>query len=124
MSVSKKILIIDDEEYIANMLELNLKEIGYDCRKCTTTQEGIKTAQEYIPDLIIMDIMMPNIDGLEATKILKNNKLTRNIPILILSAKSTEEDLEEARLAGADGFICKPILPQKLIKQINAILDK
>ena len=77
--MSKKILLIDDEEYIVKMLELKLKEDGYECLSCTTTQDGIKLAKSNTPHLIIMDIMMPNIDGLEATKILKTSPETKDI---------------------------------------------
>jgi CheY-like chemotaxis protein len=118
----QKILIIDDEEYIVKMLEIKLKDVGYDCVSCTTTQEGIKFARDEKPHLIIMDIMMPNIDGLEATEILKSDPATKKIPIIILSAKSMEEDQEKARSLGADGFISKPILPQKLLEKIHNFL--
>lgn len=119
----KKILLIDDEEYIVKMLELKLKEDGYECLSCTTTQDGIKLAKSNTPHLIIMDIMMPNIDGLEATKILKTSPETKDIPIIILSARSLEEDQEKARQLGADGFISKPILPQKLLAKIRDFLN-
>lgn len=121
--MKKKILVIDDEEYIVRMLELKLKEDGFECISCTTTQDGIKIAREQKPNLIIMDIMMPNINGLEATKILKEDGKTKSIPIIILSAKSMEEDQEKARELGADGFISKPILPQKLLDKIHRFLN-
>ena len=121
--MGKKILVIDDEEYIVKMLALKLKEVGYDCISCVTTQEGIKAAKEQKPNLIIMDIMMPNINGLEATEILKNDPDTSDIPVIILSAKSLEEDQEKAREIGADGFISKPILPQKLLEKIHKFLN-
>ena len=121
--MAKKILLIDDEEYIVKMLELKLRDFGFDCISCTTTQEGIKTAKAQSPNLIIMDIMMPNINGLEATKILKEDPETQKIPIMILSAKSLEEDQEKARELGVVGFISKPVLPKKLLDKICAVLD-
>ncbi|MCK5706359.1 MAG: response regulator [Candidatus Aureabacteria bacterium] len=122
--MSKKILIVDDEEYIVKMLELKLKEDGFECFSCTTTKEGIKAAKTFMPDLILMDIMMPNVNGLEATEILKSSEETKHIPILILSAKSMEEDQEKARELGADGFLSKPILPQKLLVKIRKFFEE
>jgi DNA-binding response OmpR family regulator len=118
----KRILIIDDEEYIIKLLEIRLKEANYECLTCTTTQEGIKAAKTEKPDLIIMDIMLPNITGLEATKILKDDPETKNTPIIILSAKSLEEDMASAKELGADGFISKPILLSKLLHKIKQFL--
>jgi DNA-binding response OmpR family regulator len=118
----KRILIIDDEEYIIKLLEMRLTEANYECLTCMTTQEGIKAAKTEKPDLIIMDIMLPNITGLEATKILKDDPETKNTPIIILSAKSLEEDMVSAKELGADGFISKPILLSKLLHKIKQFL--
>lgn len=116
----KSILIIDDSELVLAMAKDALEEGGYTVQTATN---GIE-ANRYIfsknrPDLIIMDIMMPMLDGNKKAKILKENEMSRDIPILLLSSKSDEEMRRLTAEAGADGYILKPFSPIEIIGKVR-----
>ncbi|MBN2144019.1 MAG: response regulator [Candidatus Aureabacteria bacterium] len=118
----KKILIVDDEEYVVDMIKLRLEEEGYEIQSAPDGSVAIKTAESFQPDLIIMDLMMEGLTGTETIKILKANKNTSIIPVLVLTGKVSEEDKKEVLSAGAKDFITKPILPARLLFQIKKML--
>ncbi|HBA86736.1 MAG TPA: two-component system response regulator [Geobacter sp.] len=122
--MSKKILIIDDSELVLAMAKDALDQAGY---QVVTATNGIE-ANRYIfskerPDLIIMDIMMPMLDGNKKAKLLKENEVSRDIPILLLSSKSEEEMRQLVAEAGADGYILKPFTPVELTSCIRKCLS-
>ena len=119
----KSILIIDDSELVLAMAKDALEDAGYQVQTATN---GIE-ANRYIfsksrPDLIIMDIMMPMLDGNEKAKILKENEMSRDIPILLLSSKGDEEMQRLTREAGADGYILKPFSPVEITGKVRRCL--
>ena len=121
--MKKMILIIDDSELVLAMAKDALDQAGY---QVVTATNGIE-ANRYIfskerPDLIIMDIMMPMLDGNKKAKILKENEVSRNIPILLLSSKSEEEMRQLAEEAGADGYILKPFSPTEIASCVRKCL--
>ena len=120
----KKILIIDDSELVLAMAKDALDAAGY---QVVTATNGIE-ANRYIfskerPDLIIMDIMMPMLDGNKKAKILKENEVSRDIPILLLSSKSKEEMRQLAEESGADGYILKPFTPVEITSCVRKCLS-
>ena len=120
----KKILIIDDSELVLAMAKDALDAAGY---QVVTATNGIE-ANRYIfskerPDLIIMDIMMPMLDGNKKAKILKENEVSRDIPILLLSSKSKEEMRQLAEESGADGYILKPFTPVEITNCVRKCLS-
>jgi len=120
----KKILIIDDSELVLAMAKDALDQAGY---QVVTATNGIE-ANRYIfskerPDLIIMDIMMPMLDGNKKAKILKENEVSRDIPILLLSSKSKEEMRQLAEESGADGYILKPFSPVEITSCVRKCLS-
>ena len=119
-----KILIVEDDHDIVDMVDYNLKEHGYETVSAFNGKKGIESAEKEQPDLIILDIMLPVIDGFEVCKILKNNQKTANIPIIILSAKSQETDKVVGLELGADDYVTKPFSPRELIARIRAILRR
>lgn len=119
-----KILIIEDDRDIVEMVEFNLKEEGYETISALNGQRGIESAKRERPDLIILDLMLPIIDGFEVCRTLKNNQTTANIPIIILSAKSQETDKVVGLELGADDYVTKPFSPRELIARIRAILRR
>jgi DNA-binding response OmpR family regulator len=119
-----KILIIEDDRDIVGMVEYNLKEDGYDTISAFDGQSGITLAKKHRPDLIILDIMLPIKDGFEVCKILKNEDITADVPIIILSAKSQETDKVVGLELGADDYITKPFSPRELLARIKAILRR
>jgi len=119
-----KILIVDDEKDIVKMLDYNLKKEGFMTVSAYDGQEAILAAQRDSPDLIILDIMLPNIDGLEVCKILKKDDNTARIPIIMLTAKAQEADKIVGLELGADDYITKPFSIRELIARIKAVLRR
>ena len=119
-----KILIVEDDHDIVEMVEYNLKEEGYETISALNGEDGLRLAKKENPDLIILDIMLPIINGFEVCRILKNEKVTADIPVIILSAKSQETDKVVGLELGADDYITKPFSPRELIARIRAILRR
>ncbi len=118
------ILIVDDEEDIIELIKFNLKNEGYDILTALSGEKAIKLTRQYKPDLIVLDLMLPGIDGLEVTKYLKNNDQTMEIPIVMLTAKGEESDIVTGLELGANDYISKPFSPKVLIARIRAILRR
>ena len=108
----KKILIVEDEKDIIEMIEYNLKKEGYDTLSALNGEDAISAAKKAKPDLVILDLMLPGMDGFEVCKILKGNENTARIPIIMLTAKSQEADKVAGLELGADDYITKPFSPQ------------
>jgi two-component system phosphate regulon response regulator PhoB len=119
-----KILIVEDDRDIVEMVEYNLKQEGYVTVHAFNGEKGIELADKEKPDLIILDLMLPAIDGFEVCKRLKQQQSTSLIPIIILSAKSRETDKVVGLELGADDYITKPFSPRELIARIKAVLRR
>ncbi len=115
----KKVLIIDDEKNILDSVAMYLD--GHDFKVTTSMEgiEGIKMAKDEPPDVILLDLLLPDMDGYLVCRTLSENKVTQGIPIIVISAKSQEEDIEKAKEYGASDYILKPFEPKKLIEMIN-----
>ncbi len=118
------ILIVDDEEDIIELIKYNLKTEGYVILSAGTGEQAIKTAKQSLPDLIVLDLMLPGIDGLEVTRYLKNHDQTANIPIVMVTAKGEESDVVTGLELGANDYISKPFSPRELVARIRAILRR
>jgi len=119
-----KVLIVEDERDIVQALEYNLKKEGFETHKAYDGIQGLKLASETIPDLIILDLMLPGINGLELCKKLKKDQKTENIPIIMLTAKSEETDKIVGLEMGADDYITKPFSMRELIARLKAVLKR
>jgi DNA-binding response OmpR family regulator len=119
-----RILIIEDDHDIVEMLEYNLRQAGYQTLSALNGEEGVRLAAKEKPDLVILDIMLPIIDGFEVCRTLKNDDTTAHIPIIILSAKSQETDKVVGLELGADDYVTKPFSPRELIARTRAILRR
>lgn len=119
----KKILIVEDNEMNRDMLSLRLKKAGYEIIVAVNGLQGIEIAKLEKPDLILMDIRMPVMDGLEATNQLKTEPETQFIPIIILTAHSLPVDKEKILKSKCDDFEIKPINFERLLKKINYLLE-
>jgi len=115
----KKIIIIDDENYVNRLVQFNLTEDGYEIITALTGQDGLRLIEEKKPDLIILDIAMPGVDGFMVLERLKGSEELRNIPVLILTAKVMDEVEQKAMDMGADAFITKPFSPAELSKKVK-----
>jgi CheY-like chemotaxis protein len=118
----QKILIADDEVYMLRLLEMTFKKGGYTVISCRDGQEALARAASELPQLIVLDVMMPGLDGLGALRQLKMNAATREIPVVVLSAKGHALTKLEAELAGAVMFFPKPFSPNQLLGEAQRIL--
>ena len=105
----EQILLVDDNVLNRRLAQFLLKSRGYIVYEATTGQEALDLARAHLPDLIFMDLQLPDLDGLTVTKVLKENELTRQIPVIALTAFAMQGDREKALQAGCDGYITKPI---------------
>lgn len=122
--MKEKVLIVDDEKDIIKMLDYNLKKEGYRTIPVYDGEDALNRAVREIPDLIILDIMLPGIDGLEVCKILRRESKTAHIPIIMLTAKARETDKIVGLELGADDYITKPFSPRELLARVKAILRR
>lgn len=120
--MSKKILVVDDEQSIATLLKYNLEKAGYSVITAHDGEEGRDLALEQLPDLIILDLMLPKIDGIEVCKQIRQQKVM--IPILMLTAKDDEFDKVLGLELGADDYMTKPFSPREVIARVKAILRR
>lgn len=118
-----KILVVDDEVYIVHILDFSLGMEGYEVITALDGEEALAKSLEHKPDLIVLDIMMPKMDGYEVCKRLKADAATSAIPVILLSAKGRNVDQKMGFEAGAEDYITKPFSPRKLVERINALLN-
>ncbi|MGQ9465273.1 MAG: response regulator [bacterium] len=119
-----EIVIIEDDTAILDLIKYNLEKNGYSTQGFTSGYDGLNYILKHPPALLILDLMLPDIDGLEICKELKNNQRTKNLPIIILTAKGEEIDRILGLELGADDYIVKPFSPRELIARIKAILRR
>lgn len=122
--MSHKVLVVDDEADIIEILTYNLEKEGYKVESASDGKKAIEVAKEFKPDLIILDIMMPNMDGIEAGRILRTLPDMKNTYMLFLTARAEEYSEIAAFDVGADDFITKPIKPRALMSRINAFFRR
>ena len=120
--MGKTILIVEDEPKNMKLLRDLLQRFGYEILEAPDGEQGVKITREKIPDLILMDIMMPKMDGLEATRIIKADNKTKHIPVIALTSYAMKGDREKTIEAGCDGYIAKPIDIQEVLKTIEHFL--
>jgi len=121
---STRILIIEDEQDVIDLLTLHLRKAGFTLSTATDGAAGLRQAREESPVLIILDLMLPKMPGLEICKVLKTDAATRQIPIIMLTAKAEEIDRIVGLEFGADDYVTKPFSPRELILRVNAILRR
>ena len=119
----KRIVVADDEPFILSALQDTLSD-SYSVTTASNGAEAIKVAAKVLPDLIILDVMMPEMDGLEACKNLKRDKATSSIPVILLTAKGQITDIEKGFKSGADAYVVKPFSPARLIEKVEEIFEK
>ncbi len=120
----KKILIVDDEQDIVESLKFVLETADYICYCAYNGEDGLKLAKELMPDLIILDVMMPKINGYKISRLLKYDKKYQNIPILMITARSQEEDKLIGEETGADEYITKPFELDTVVDKVNQYLKQ
>jgi len=118
------ILAVDDEEDILELVRFNLAREGYEVMCATSGENALKTIKRKSPDLLVLDLMLPGMDGLDVARVLKSDSKTMNIPIIMLTAKGEEADIVTGLELGADDYVTKPFSPRILIARIRAMLRR
>jgi len=124
MGEGNTVLVIEDEEHIGIVVEYNLKRDGFEVYLAEDGTSGLELARKIIPDVILLDWMLPGMDGLEVLTELKNDKTTEHIPVFMLTAKGMASDINRALDLGADDYITKPFNPSQLGELINKKLKE
>lgn len=118
----KTVLLVEDNEDNLVVYRTILEHVGYRVVEARDGEEGVARAKQELPDLILMDISIPKIDGWEATRRLKSAEDTRDIPIIALTAHALDEDREKALRTGCDGYLAKPVEPRRVVEEVQRFL--
>ncbi len=120
----EKILIIEDEKDILELIAFNLECTGYSVFKASNGEDGLELVKTQLPDLILLDLMMPGIDGFDVCRALKQDKSTKNIPVIMLTARGEDTDIVSGLELGAEDYVTKPFSPKILIARIRTVLRR
>jgi two-component system alkaline phosphatase synthesis response regulator PhoP len=119
-----KVLVVDDEEYIQHILNFSFGAEGYEVVTAADGEEAVAKARNEKPDIIVLDIMMPKMDGYEACRKLKSDPKTKDIPVILLTAKGRDVDRKLGSEAGADDYVVKPFSPGRLIERVDGMMKR
>ena len=119
-----KILVVEDEDDILELVSYNLSKEGYSVHRAMTGEEGLRVVLKETPDLVVLDLMLPEIDGLEVCRRMKRDPRSQQIPIVMLTAKGEESDIVAGLELGADDYVTKPFSPKVLMARIRAVLRR
>ncbi len=120
----ERILIVDDEQDILELMSYNLEKEGYTVTGVASGEAALSAAQRFRPDLIVLDLMLPGLDGLEVCRRLKRNEEIRSVPVLMVTAKSEDSDIVTGLEVGADDYLTKPFSPRVLVARVRALLRR
>jgi CheY-like chemotaxis protein len=118
-STQKTVLLVEDNEDNLVVYRTILEHVGFRVLEARDGEEGVNSARQFLPDLILMDISIPKLDGWEATQRLKSDPTTSIIPIIALTAHALEEDRQKALQAGCDGYLAKPVEPRRVVQEVE-----
>jgi len=124
MGEKTKILLVDDEPDLVQMIKLRLKAAGYEVATAGDGQQALEAVKTEKPDLMILDLMLPKLDGYKVCRFLKFDERTKDIPILIFTARAQEQDIKLATECGADGYLTKPFEAQTLLAKLQELAAK
>ena len=124
VSTRERILVVDDEEDLLELVNYNLTKEGYRVTCVGSGEQALDEARQALPDLIVLDLLLPSVDGLEVCRLLKSDARTQHIPIIMLTAKSEEADVVAGLELGADDYLTKPFSPRVLLARIKALLRR
>ena len=123
MTAAQKILVVDDDPYILMSLEFLMKKNGYEVMVARNGNEALELVEKQVPQLVLLDIMMPDVDGYEICRHIKNSKKLKAIKVVFMSAKSREADIQKGYDLGAALYITKPFSTREMMKQINTLMN-
>jgi len=124
MATKPRILVVDDEPETVELVEFNLRQAGFDVSSAADGAEALTKARTQLPSLIVLDLMLPELDGLEVCKMLRRDPATAAIPIIMLTAKAAEIDRILGLELGADDYVTKPFSPRELVLRVKKLLER
>lgn len=119
-----RVLVVDDDPQVLALLRVNFSLEGYDVVEAANGEEALKVVASKRPDVVVSDVMMPGMDGLELVRRLRANPKTADLPVVVVSAKAQRNDVENGEVAGADAYVTKPFDPQDLLDAVAALLKR
>jgi two-component system phosphate regulon response regulator PhoB len=123
-SISKKILIVDDEADVTELVSYHLKAKGYQVQTTNNPNTSLGVARTFLPDLVILDVMMPDLNGIQICRLLRADPQLKNVPVIFLTAKAEESDRIQGLETGADDYICKPFSTKELVLRVSTVLRR
>ena len=124
MSATKTVLLVEDNEDNLIVYRTILDHVGYRVIEARDGEEGVARAKADLPDLILMDVSLPKMDGWEATRRIKADNATRQIPIIAVTAHALDDDREKATQVGCDGYLAKPVAPRRVVEEVEKFIGK
>ncbi|WP_417585010.1 phosphate regulon transcriptional regulator PhoB [Nitrincola sp.] len=124
MSVAKRVLIVDDEAPIREMIAVALEMAGYECIEAENAQQAHAAVLDQMPDMVLLDWMMPGTNGIDFARRLRRDETTANVPIIMLTAKAEEDNKVQGLEAGVDDYITKPFSPRELVARLKTVLRR
>src|SRR3989475_4599121 len=122
--MAQEVLVVEDEPDIRRLIVLHLERDGFSCRTASNGPEALREARAVVPDLVVLDLMLPELDGLEVCRQLRRDASTAAVPIIMLTAKSDEVDRVVGLEIGADDYVSKPFSPKELVARVRAVLRR
>ena len=122
--MSKTILIVEDDANILKLLKYNLEKAGFECNTCITGESALDFLEKYNADLVVLDVMLPKMDGYKVCALLKKDARYSKIPIILFTARAQEDDKQLGTEVGADAYLTKPFEPDSLLLKIEELLRK
>src|SRR6266566_5935311 len=122
--MAREVLVVEDEPDIRRLVVLHLEREGFRCRTATTGSDALREVKAAVPDLVVLDLMLPEVDGLEVCRRLRRDTSTASLPIIMLTAKSDEVDRVGGLEVGADDYVGKPFSPKELVARVRAVLRR
>ncbi|HEX9717771.1 MAG TPA: response regulator [Actinomycetota bacterium] len=117
-----RILIVDDDPVILRLLQINLRLEGYEVDSASRGDEALRSASEAVPDVVVLDIMMPGVDGFDVLRQLKEDPASRDVPVILLSARAQDEDRRRGYALGVEEYVTKPFDPAHLVEIVRRVL--
>jgi DNA-binding response OmpR family regulator len=120
----KRVLVVDDDRDIRDLVTFKLQQAGYEVRQAEDGLQALDAVREWAPDLVVLDVMMPGLSGIDVTRELRADPTTAATPVILLTAKAQEADVETGFVTGADDYVVKPFSPRELVSRVQAVLAR
>jgi DNA-binding response OmpR family regulator len=118
------VLVVDDDPDVCDLVTYKLEQSGFEVRRACDGDAALREVAQRVPDLVLLDIMMPGISGLEVLELWRSDQATAAIPVVMLTAKAQENDVERGFQLGADDYVVKPFSPRELVRRVTAVLSR